>query len=139
MDWKRVTRWVIIVTVVVLIAIDIILGVNGGVDATISRVLLAASRRQPIIALSAGILVGHLFVPRNRVGTRIRQWIADVPIFGIGIGVLLGHLFLAPTPLSEFSLAIFSKSGILTLALGVLVGTYCWGQPKPKLKVVDGD
>lgn len=61
MNWKNITVAVCVGTTAALIAYDCIADAEGGVGATISRVLRAAAMQYPIIAFAAGVLIGHLF------------------------------------------------------------------------------
>lgn len=55
------TKYVLLVTVVVLILYDILAFCRGGTDATISNVIYKLSLDNPIIPFAAGMLCGHLF------------------------------------------------------------------------------
>jgi len=59
--WKNITVAVCIAATVALIAYDVLANAQGGVSATISRVLRAAAMEYPIIPFAVGVLVGHLF------------------------------------------------------------------------------
>lgn len=61
LDWKTITVAVCIGATVSLIAYDVVANAEGGVSATISRVLRQAAMDYPIIAFAAGVLIGHLF------------------------------------------------------------------------------
>ena len=63
---KRLSATIAILAVVVLAAIDVVLLLTGGVEATFSRVILAASHKYPIIPFAAGVLAGHIFWPQPR-------------------------------------------------------------------------
>lgn len=58
---KKITLIVIIATIAVLIGYDIFAAVTGGMDATISAVLLKWSKEYLVIPFAAGLLCGHLF------------------------------------------------------------------------------
>jgi hypothetical protein len=62
---EHVTRWVLLVNVAVLIAYDFLAYYLGGVEATISRVVLRAAIRSPFWAFMGGFLCGHLFAPQT--------------------------------------------------------------------------
>ena len=64
MKWKAITTAFIIGVTVMAIAYDVVADLEGGVTATISRVLRAAAMDNPIIAVAVGILIGHLFWPQ---------------------------------------------------------------------------
>ena len=61
--YRSITKWLIIVTVVVWIAWDVVAYLAGGVDSTISVVILLWSREAPIIPFLTGVVCGHLFWP----------------------------------------------------------------------------
>lgn len=58
----------LIVTVTVWAVTDVLLWIEGGVEATYSRLLLAAARQWPVLPFLAGfalgVLVGHLTWPQ---------------------------------------------------------------------------
>lgn len=58
---RLITRIFIVVVIIVTAIFDIAIDKSVGVDATISRVLLAASVHSPVILIAFGLLVGHLF------------------------------------------------------------------------------
>jgi len=59
--WQSITVALVVGTLVALIAYDVVADVEGGVSATISRVLRAAAMDYPIIPFAVGVLIGHLF------------------------------------------------------------------------------
>ena len=61
MNWRRATKIAIPVVTVAVILYDILAISRGGVDATISRVLLGWAQRWPVIPLGVGVLMGHLW------------------------------------------------------------------------------
>ena len=61
MDWIVVTRWVIIITIIVLSVYDVFVISKHGVETSISRVILKWAQKYPIIAFALGVLFGHLF------------------------------------------------------------------------------
>lgn len=61
---KRLSATIAILAVVVLAAIDVVLLLVGGVEATFSRVIFEASGKHRMIPLAAGILIGHWFWPQ---------------------------------------------------------------------------
>lgn len=63
--WRKLTSWGIIGTTAALIVWDVIVASTEEKGDTISEVLLSASKKRPVIALAAGILVGHLFWPQR--------------------------------------------------------------------------
>lgn len=63
--WKKITVVIIVLMVVGGALYDVVALVNGGVEATISRVVLNASCKHPIIAFAMGVLCGHLFWPQR--------------------------------------------------------------------------
>lgn len=77
---KRVSTIIMVLTVAILIAIDIILLLTGGVEATFSRVILESSKKHPIISVAIGILIGHWFWPQPSNGKlisaakRVLEW-----------------------------------------------------------------
>ena len=55
------TKWVVVAVTLLLIAYDVAALAIGGVDATISRVVLGWSRENPIIPFAVGVVCGHLW------------------------------------------------------------------------------
>lgn len=62
---KNLTKIFIISALSVIIGYDIFAVIQGGMDATISAVLLHWSREYPPVTLASGILLGHLFWPQK--------------------------------------------------------------------------
>lgn len=65
MNYKKVTIWVIVLSVLGISAYDILPAVNKAKGDTISETLLGSAKRSPIIAVAWGILTGHLFWPQR--------------------------------------------------------------------------
>lgn len=69
MSWREVTIAVIIAAPLIIGGYDWIAYERAGNSATISRTLLDAARRWPIIGVAfgfgLGLLCGHLFVPQH--------------------------------------------------------------------------
>jgi hypothetical protein len=61
LHWKNITIAFCIAVTVAAIAYDVLANAEGGVSATISRVLRAAAMDYPIIPFAVGVLIGHLF------------------------------------------------------------------------------
>ena len=61
----ELTQIVLVCVVLLLLAYDAAALVLGGVQATISRVILEWSRKYPIIPFLCGVLCGHLFWPQR--------------------------------------------------------------------------
>jgi hypothetical protein len=62
---QKITVWVIVGAIVIIIAYDVTAFVIAGNNATISHVILVASKNRPIIAFAAGVLCGHLFASQR--------------------------------------------------------------------------
>jgi len=62
---RRTSQRIVIASVVLLVLLDLLMLSMGGVDATFSRVIYDASKREPIIPFAAGVLCGHLFWPQK--------------------------------------------------------------------------
>ena len=60
-NWRTITVIFCIAVTIIAIVYDVIADRQGGVSATISRVIRQAAMDYPIIAFSAGVLIGHLF------------------------------------------------------------------------------
>jgi hypothetical protein len=68
---KKITLFVMSAAGIGLIAWDIVAASNKERGDTISEILLSASKRVPVLAVSWGILTGHLFWPQDKgVGDR---------------------------------------------------------------------
>jgi hypothetical protein len=63
--WERITVIIIVLMVAVGIIYDIIALAMGGVEATISRIILAVTGKWPIISFAFGVLCGHLLWPQR--------------------------------------------------------------------------
>lgn len=59
--YSEITKWLIILTVILWISWDIFALVKGGIQATISRNLIELSKQYPIIPFAVGLLIGHLY------------------------------------------------------------------------------
>lgn len=75
---RTLTRYVIVATILAVAAYDIVAAIHGGVEATVSRSMLAVSLAHPVLPLAWGVLTGHLFLPRR------------APLTGIGWDVVQG-------------------------------------------------
>jgi hypothetical protein len=62
---STVTRVLIIVAIIALAIYDIVALAYGGVEATISFILLDWSYKCPALPFAAGFLCGHLFWPNR--------------------------------------------------------------------------
>lgn len=58
---KKLTIWIIILTIVILIGYDVYVVLVHGTEASISSVIITASYDLPIIPFVSGFLCGHLF------------------------------------------------------------------------------
>lgn len=134
MNWQRLTKRILVGTVLAGIVLDIFLAIFGGVDATISRVTIAASDRWPILVVFIGILIGHLWWARDKIADRSRKIVENVPVAGIAIGAVLGHLFWPDDPVRSWVLSLGSSVMLLALVVGIVIGHFFWGQPKPPRK-----
>lgn len=63
--WEKITVVIIVFMVVGGALYDVIALANGGVESTISRVVLDGACKHPIIAFAMGVLCGHLFWPQR--------------------------------------------------------------------------
>jgi uncharacterized membrane protein YuzA (DUF378 family) len=68
MDWRRITRWLLVGVTAALIVWDIVAVVFGGGSATISDVVLDTAKVYPILPFALGVVCGHLFWPQERDG-----------------------------------------------------------------------
>lgn len=66
MNWKHITRYVILAVIFGLALYDIAAVVFGGVDATISRIWLREFNAAPIIVFALGVVFGHLVWPQPK-------------------------------------------------------------------------
>lgn len=64
MSLRSLTKLILLVLLAALIAYDVGAVLLGGVEATISRVILRASRDWPVLTFASGALCGHLFFPQ---------------------------------------------------------------------------
>jgi hypothetical protein len=62
---KKITYIFIAATVVIILAYDVWAVLAGGLDATISQVLLNSSKEFPVISFALGFVFGHIFWPNN--------------------------------------------------------------------------
>ena len=61
LNWHGVTVIFCVVVTILAIGYDVIADRQGGVSATISRVVREYAHQYPLIPLLVGILLGHLF------------------------------------------------------------------------------
>lgn len=67
MNWKSVTRWVVIAGLLATAIYDLVALALGGEAATISRVVgIEGSFDAPTIPFAVGFVMGHLFWPQKR-------------------------------------------------------------------------
>lgn len=60
----NLTAWVLVAVVALLIVWDVFAQLRWGYTGTISYDILTASKNHPLIPLSIGIVMGHLFWPQ---------------------------------------------------------------------------
>lgn len=58
---QKVTLIIVLTAIVALIGYDVFAYAKGGYEATISYLVWTSAHTHPIIPLSAGVLIGHLF------------------------------------------------------------------------------
>lgn len=61
----KLTKIILITAVVALSLYDIVALINGGSEATISRITLSYSKEYPVIPFAVGVVCGHLFWPNK--------------------------------------------------------------------------
>jgi hypothetical protein len=61
MQWQTTTKYFILISVALIIVYDIFALIFGGVESTISHIVLNSSKAMPAISFAAGFLCGHLF------------------------------------------------------------------------------
>lgn len=59
--WRKVTQWVVLFVTAALIVFDLILAFVGEPGSSISSVIRDAAAAHSIVAVAAGILIGHWF------------------------------------------------------------------------------
>lgn len=71
MDWRTVTKWVIVLAPVLIAFYNLIAYRAAGDDATISRVCLDTARDNPLILImfvfALGVLCGHLLIAQHTI------------------------------------------------------------------------
>lgn len=65
---RKFTKWFIGIVFALIVIVDVLLLVIGGVDSTISRVLIGWSVQLMILPFAVGVLCGHLFWPQRIKG-----------------------------------------------------------------------
>lgn len=88
-----VTAILIMVVILLLVAYDIVIYYKGGVDATISRVILHGAIGWPFVPFMAGLLCGHLFWSQDLRIKEIRSKTTYPEILMIPIGLIALCLF----------------------------------------------
>ena len=68
--WRKATSIGLAVLIALVVIYDIAAFAQGGVEATISRVVLGASVGNPILPFAFGIVCGHLFWPQPTPETK---------------------------------------------------------------------
>lgn len=66
MTGRKLSQFFVLGVTALVIIYDIVIYAVGGVDATISRLLLGWATDIPIIVLIPGVLIGHWFWPQPR-------------------------------------------------------------------------
>lgn len=120
MNWRKVTKTLLIVGTLLVIAYDIIPASNGLLGDTISEVVLGWSQRCAFLPLGLGVLVGHLFWPRTGGPVAFAQ---RHPVLPFGIGIALGLFF------KEWSVE-WLHHPILAVIAGIVPGHFFWAQDK---------
>ena len=64
MSWHTVTVAVLILVTDALIVYDVIAIWRGGVESSISEIILTTSRKRPLLPFAVGVLCGHFFFPQ---------------------------------------------------------------------------
>jgi hypothetical protein len=71
MEWRTVTKWVIVLAPVLIAFYDLIAYQAAGNDATISKVCLDTARGNPLFLImfvfALGVLCGHLFAGQHTI------------------------------------------------------------------------
>ena len=112
----KATKWFMLVATVLIIAYDIVVATNSGKGDTISEISLKWAWDWPILALSWGVVVGHLFWP---VPVIRHKWPKIYALWGIG-AVGLG-------------VDIFWLTGVfplIPLVVGIVLGHLLWPQKR---------
>ena len=92
MNTKLVTGIVIAVSVVGMVAWDLVVNFNKVVGDTISEMLGSAFKAAPILGVLLGVVVGHLGSNHPAVKPLV-AYIGERPIIAILVGLPIGFLF----------------------------------------------
>lgn len=65
MNWKAITKLVIVLSIIVLFLYDWLTIEYGGYDTSISHTLYTMAQEFPVVAFGFGFLMGHLFWPQS--------------------------------------------------------------------------
>jgi cell division protein FtsW (lipid II flippase) len=116
--WSKVTRWLIILTIVIWIIWDVIAIYSGGYHATESSTVRNWGNLHPWFAWMVGGLMGHFFF---NVGKRFRSnpdWVPTVVMPTVAAALLaldLSHLLPHMNP-------------VIPLIVGIVSGRLMWPQ-----------
>ena len=67
MNWKSVTKWVMVGVILFIAVYDLVILAIGGTAATISQAVgIEGSFDSPLIPFAVGFVMGHLFWPQKR-------------------------------------------------------------------------
>ena len=92
MNTKLVTGIVLVVSLVGLVAYDLVVNFNKVQGDTISEVLGATFKAAPVLAMGLGVVVGHL-VGTMPAAKPVFAWLSEHLVIALLYGVLGGILF----------------------------------------------
>lgn len=125
MNWRRVTKWILVLTAVVWAVYDFIPFFNPTRGDTISEVMLYYALRLFSLPFAFGVLCGHFFFPRDGVRPR------PLPLV-LGVLLVIGLDVLAYATESTVSTALqhLQTYPFIALVVGIPHGVLFWPQPK---------
>ena len=117
MKWKTITKWVIIVSVIIFIIYNIFVAFTSEGGDTISEILRDWGSKLWTIPFYMSILIGHWFINRHKSENY----------------AIIRYLILGTIGISTLMLNLFTNIYIwwyITIPTGLLIGTILWPQEK---------
>lgn len=117
MKAKLITKWLLALVVGLVITWDIVAILAGGVEATVSRVVVGYSQNCSWLPLSVGVVGGHLF-------SGLKKWYLNRR--RLSLSIMIGSVLIIGL-INQYVLGFFVPPYIL-FCVGIILGHFFWPQ-----------